>query len=408
MLWLLAAVGLYAGIIAAGYAATGNYAAYWLRLGVPGMQPIFGDLHVITAGWDCLRLGHDPLLSNPCDLWKRPMNYPRLWQAGAALGLTQTDTPWLGTLLTLLFMGVIFRLVYRHPAARWRWYWPLAVLSPHVMLAVERGNSDLLIFSLLAGAVWLVRRSAPWRLLGWAVFMLACVLKLYPIFAIGLAGQGRSRRKGLLALALLLVFGMYVLLTFNDLSLISAATPRENFDSFGLFVLPDALAEWFALPKAGLRAAAGVLAAAIALFVLLKNKNTLPLHAGREAEAFFVVGAGIYVGSFLLGNNFNYRFVFTLLTLPLLLAAPPRRRATLTLAVLLITLYSRFLNPPVGIFFQEAAAAEAAQALVRKLRLLLEEGLNWVLWGLLLWGLLQSRCYRLLTAVLQQRRLLLG
>ena len=338
------------------------------------------------------------------------MNYPRLWQQGAWLGLTQAHTFWLGLGLTLLFFAVVFRLVYRHPSARWPLYWPLAVLSPHVMLAVERGNTDLLMFSLLAASVWLVRRSGPFRLVGWVVFLLACLLKLYPIFGIGLVWESRSRHKTWLTAWLVLLFGAYALAIGPELALISAATPRESFDSFGLFVLPDALAASLGVARGGLRTAAGLLLAAAALGVFLKKKPQ-PFFAGsREAEAFFVVGAGVYMGSYLLGNNFNYRFVFTLFTLPLLLAAlgsGRRRWALMTLLLLLVTLYSRFMNPPMGLFFSGKAAIEAAQQTSRTLRLVLEESTNAGLWLLLGYGLLQTRFYRKVVFVSQQPRFLL-
>ena len=53
----------------------------WIYPFIPKMLPLFADMRVITAGSECIRLGYDVLVENPCDPWNREMNYPRIWES---------------------------------------------------------------------------------------------------------------------------------------------------------------------------------------------------------------------------------------------------------------------------------------------------------------------------------------
>jgi hypothetical protein len=68
--------------------------------------------------------------------------------------------------------------------------------SPPVILAMERGNNDLVIFLLLAASVWLVTRGARAGIVGGgALMVIAAALKLYPLVALpALAARKVSRR----------------------------------------------------------------------------------------------------------------------------------------------------------------------------------------------------------------------
>src|SRR4029450_13666521 len=64
----------------------------WPRLGVPAEDTLFYDARNVAAAADCRRLGHDPLVDNPCDPTDRPMIYPPLWLLPLLLGLRQSHT----------------------------------------------------------------------------------------------------------------------------------------------------------------------------------------------------------------------------------------------------------------------------------------------------------------------------
>lgn len=274
----------------------------------------FLDSQVIAAGAASWREGHDPLRFNPHDIGHRPMNYPRVWQALFVLGLRQEHAEAFGwTLAALLLAGVglaLPRLDWGEAAAV-----GFAVFSPAVLLGVERGNTDLAVFFTLAVALTVPRTT--WNTAWIAV---AFVLKLFPLAAVALL-CGRPRREALLAGGILAAFAaLYVTANFDDLRLISAATPRDTWLSYGLNVLPWRLARWSSLAGAmALVAAWGVVA--ITAWTAWRARTRRVPAAGVDVESddaldAFRVGAACYVGTFLLGNNFIYRLVFVVLALP--------------------------------------------------------------------------------------------
>ena len=91
---------------------------------VPSLGRPFADILTVLTGAECLRAGHDPLVSNPCDPWGRTLNYPRVW---LWLGtLVRPPQAWLVGLATaLVFFAAVFRVVGRigPPTAVLRWVW---------------------------------------------------------------------------------------------------------------------------------------------------------------------------------------------------------------------------------------------------------------------------------------------
>jgi hypothetical protein len=82
----------------------------WIFPLVMKKLPFFADMRVITAGAECVRLGYDVLIENPCDPWQRQMNYPRVWSIPASWGLNQSHTVILGLLCGSLFFILTFTL----------------------------------------------------------------------------------------------------------------------------------------------------------------------------------------------------------------------------------------------------------------------------------------------------------
>lgn len=277
------------------------------------VQP-FLDSQVITAGAASWGDGHDPLRFNPHDIGHRPMNYPRVWHVLFVLGLRPEHAEALGwTLAALLLVGVWLAF----PRLNWAeaGMVGLAVFSPAVLLGVERGNTDLAVFFVLAVALAVPR--AAWNT-GWIA--VAFALKLFPLAA-GVLLCGRPRRDALIGGGILAGFAViYGALNFADLRLISAGTPRDTWLSYGLNVLPMRLARVSALASQ-----VSLVAAWAGAVVVIWTAGRAWLRRARADESVeeqgavldaFRVGAACYVGTFLLGNNFIYRLVFVVLVVP--------------------------------------------------------------------------------------------
>lgn len=206
---------------------------------VPKLLPPFADMRVITAGAECIRLGYNVLIENPCDPWKRPMNYPRIWSITASWGLDQSHTVVLGILCGLLFFILAFVTIERLNYIESLFY-ALFLCSPSAMLAVERGNNDLIIFIVLALSLLIIKgRILIWRSFAYPLILFAAILKLYPIFALTSCLKEKRRDFPFIFVAISIVFGIYIIGDFESLQLVSKATPRSTFFSYGCKVVFD-------------------------------------------------------------------------------------------------------------------------------------------------------------------------
>lgn len=312
--------------------------AQWQRLHVPAESPTFLDMRSITTAWDCERRGIDPLPLNPCDSRERPANFPRLWLLPGRAGLGEGATVPLSVLSALAFFVAVLCFVgpldLREGAVL-----ALALCSPAVMLGVERGNVDLLIVALVASALMAFRARRPaTRLLSHGMFLLAAVLKIFPLFSFVVLA--RQRRRWLFAAAaVVLLFLLDVALTFDDLLTIRRVVPQEVHLSYGAGVLGDAVAHslhvhlgWPGQNQSGvarlLKVAAALAGAAVAVPLgLLWRGRFRQLPKTVHADALLAGGA-IFVGSYILLDNYDYRLACLVLTMPQLLRCA-RRQSTL-------------------------------------------------------------------------------
>lgn len=340
------ALGLPAAVLVALLLTWGM--ATWKLWRVHAAWPPFFDAQVITAAAESWRQGHDPLLENPADSIGRPLNYPRLWHLAFRLGLVPANATWLGAIMLGAFTASLVGFVLRHRDVS-PWWFAAALFSPAVLLGVERGNSDLLMFALMAAALAALRVQR--RGLAAVAIIGAGALKLFP-FAAVIALVGEKRRPSLIWTAIVLGSAIvYLALTWSDLALIRAATPHPVEFAYGWSVLPDAMA---GLGNGNLRMVQWLLrcgfvvAAVIALatwFRSSREANAVP-DPGEDQSALiaFRMGAAAFVGTFLLGGNFRYRMVFLLLTLPQLVrwtrTVNWRRQAWLALGAAYVGLWS--------------------------------------------------------------------
>ena len=105
--WLVLATVFY-------FAFTGDWFSAWQKVRVTPLHTPFLDLQGFPTGLQVYRQGGDPLIANPLDPRKRPLNYPRLMMfLFAALGITQKNLPLFGVLLCALYLTCITALIWR-------------------------------------------------------------------------------------------------------------------------------------------------------------------------------------------------------------------------------------------------------------------------------------------------------
>ena len=288
-----------------------NWAQAWSMFGLPAVLPPFLDMHTVTDAAGCARLGIDVYVVTDCDPMHRTYNYPPVWLLLGRLGVNGASTVWLGSISGIGFILSLLWLNRGLPAAA-GFLSAVVLLSPAVLLCIERGNTDMVIFILLVAVCALLAKDR-WlnTFLAACLAGLAIVLKLYPVFVAGIAAR-LSRRTALIAFGCALLTGLYVLALGDTFQMIMRNTPRPIIGAFGAPVFFKA----FGLPYLSLVIAACVLAAAaISLRIVRVGPQVLPLLEGFHGIAF-IVGAGVYCGTFAFFSSWSYRLIFLIMCLP--------------------------------------------------------------------------------------------
>jgi hypothetical protein len=316
-----------------------GYENTWRLWNIPTLMPPFTDLRLLPGSAESFRAGFNPIHDNPGDPLGRHFNYPFAWYFIFYTGIQQDDTVWIGSLLALgyVFSTWIFARRIDIPSALL-----LAVIlfSPASMLAVERGNVDLIIFILCALTLHFLE-NRPW--LASVILMVASFLKLFPIF--GLAIFLRENRSRFLAVSLsaLAVFLIYAALTYANIAASFDYTEKGAELSYGVNVIPLYIERWSGSKQLFDLLTPIFSLVGLGLFLLAfywgGRSRLLPVREPRHLSAFRL-GAMIYVGTFLIGNNWDYRLIFLLFVVPQLVEwaidSPSRKHARWTIVSLVI------------------------------------------------------------------------
>jgi hypothetical protein len=303
----------------------------WAWLSGSDYVPDYSDLRQITSTADCIASNESwSLLSPTCDPNGRAYNYPSIWaRAFAVIGVGQSDTGPVGVALIVLLattVGLLSLVVLRGQQSTSRFLvWVGAAVSPPLWLAMDRGNSDIIVLGVVSCAALLALARIP--ILPGLTVATAGLLK---VFAFGsgamLLGMRRHRLWTLVAFGAGTAIALWLLRP--ELALISARTPRSDWMSFGVSVIPIRLQH--VLPGLeGNGRAIGL--AAVAVFLLglcvvlmaiaLRPVRTAWLSTargiaqGEAASVFFLAGSGAVLVAYLVGTSYDYRLMFCLLAI---------------------------------------------------------------------------------------------
>ena len=305
----------------------------WRAFGVTPLSPPFFDMHVINDYAACAAKGVDAYALHACN--EDNFNIPTTWLWLGSLGLDGSDSTWL-SLVVIAASAIVMVVLFRGRS----WLHGViglgAILSPSVMMGVERGNLDLLILALVGLAALIYEERKAWRANGaFVVLSLGVVLKLFPVFCVSLVARF-NRQTFLFSCTLAILSLIYFGLSLKYILLIRRNVPTTFVLSYGykaVFLgvdhtrgeaglIPLGLADtWVPVLTA---VAVLICAAAVARDSFLRNRESCSIDTSVAGTAF-LFGAGIYCGTYLLGTNFVYRLMFLLLCVPQLLDWQSRR-----------------------------------------------------------------------------------
>jgi hypothetical protein len=311
----------------------GPHAAYFGVLQLFAFEPFhfpFLDIHAMLAAAQCYRLGVDVYLTNPCDALGRVHVYSPLWLRITPAFLDTSDTTIVGLGLGLLFTGSLM-VVCRRATPIEALPIALTVMSPMTVYAVERANNDLIVFLLILAGCGLLQLCRSMRLVGYALFFFAGLLKYYPLILLLIVLRERRRDAIALASTATAILVLVVLRNHTEIAKALASIPSPSYfaDSFAAVNLPFGFAEL--LPTVPCRRTiALLLLAALTGLLAAKTRRSLAIvgRAALNRRTFetncTVVGALLLTACFFAGQNIDYRGVYFVLVMPGLLYLPHR------------------------------------------------------------------------------------
>jgi hypothetical protein len=283
-------------------------------------QP-FGDLGYALIWLDCVRAGAPT--DQPCSLGSPiPWAYPPAWLLVAPTGLSIRDTV---PMAALFYVGLIAMVTYLCNPRSFSevCYDGLFLVSPPLVLALERCNLDVLVFLMLGLAVALANRKAVMGAFG--LVWVAAFMKMYP----GAAFLAFVRKKvdvlvaGLGGLTLL----AYLLAIRRQLKLIYNVIPQTEFQSFGsreVFLILGKKLQAMGHPMTLTPAVIALIAqamftilVALLVFVFVRRGIDRDWKPSTEVSQYaFAVGGLVYSLCWTIGMNYNYRYIYVAMTLP--------------------------------------------------------------------------------------------
>jgi hypothetical protein len=289
-------------------------------LGVPAMEPLFGDTLCVAWWCDGYGRGDDPRAADfkdPTGKKNISMNYPGIFLGLHHMGLTASRINEWGIVLGTAFVAAVLVLAGRCTLIEGA-LWLLALASPSVVMVIERGNFDILIFVLIVAAFLLRGR----QVLSGLLVLFATALKLYPVAALAFLIM---KKKSTWSLFLPFFAAAGVIIYFllgsighpgGDLGFVSCC--------FGSKEMALILAQ-----KTGIHPTWGPLGSQLFALTTLITLTLLGRHKGTKfdqsalgdrALTAFWIGIPVYLLIFLSGDQADYKMIMTLFAIPAVLA----------------------------------------------------------------------------------------
>lgn len=341
-IYLMVCAALWAAIAVFGWNAP------WQALQIRVFQQEFSDLRTSQAAVIALKMGLDPTVNNAIGANNSLYNHPPILLSIARL--LRFDLEWafltFATVSIALFTYINWLWLRRNPS----WTLLLATLSGAALLPIERLNNDMHIYMLLVAATLSNHYIVRPMLLG-----VSAILKIFPAVAFLALLPWRSHFRNwptLMMTATAVAIGPFLLYLALDWSYIFKAislTERGAASAYGVWVNHFLVEERFMpLPYGQQIQYVAYLLFAVMIF---RARKPLARWAGVDMtrstdglgrhEFAFLTGASIYVFTYLVSANWDYRMIFTLLAVPYFLSLENRtvRVAFSSLLILALNYY---------------------------------------------------------------------
>ena len=293
-----------------GSLALHGWTSVWKYLGVPTLQPIFLDLNIIATSTESYLLGFDPYVYNPADIKGRLFMYPKIWLDIGELFQLTTQTMYYAFAIGMIsmFSLIVYFLIIKENS----FIILLLFFSFSSLLAIERGQNDLLIFSLIFIGI-----SIKKPFLKYLILFLSTVLKIYPIFAFSRYLKANYRSFFQISLVI-----AYLIFIYDQLIAISNNAKTDYWISFGLSSFYEVFRN-IIVDNYYVFVLFVIFVSIIYFYITKKHFNDFSflsyIKIDQPSDSLFLASISIYVGIYLIASSYDYRLIFLILCIPYLL-----------------------------------------------------------------------------------------
>ncbi len=255
------------------------------------------------------------------------LNYPRIWIAIAHLLNLNSDLVLYLFYLTFFFLysNIFFHFI---KITNSYFFIYLYFCSSNLFL-LERGNVDFLLITLVFYLFFFTKN----KIINFFGYLLVSFLKIYPAFS--LLFFLKSKKSILNILLLSTIFLLYLFLTKDDIRNISLVNPKTGDSSYGFLSIIINIKNHIGINIDYFLLVIINLILILIIYYFFKNKLK---KIEFKYPNIFLLGGGIYLFTFLINTHHDYRMMFLIFCIPLILNLNNKAFKYATLVIIILSL----------------------------------------------------------------------
>jgi hypothetical protein len=331
-------------------------------LKVPEMNPQYADLRLITSSSECSLNSGWSITGPTCDPWDRLYNYPSLWvEIFGLFGFTQKQTVIIGTmeiaLLTLLVGFWLYSGQKINQTQSSRFFLNILVIifaiSPPILLLMERGNIDTLMFAGITFAVVLKNRG--YNKISMCTLIFLGALKIYPLAGLIFFINTKNSMRRIIVFVSLSLLSLYSLA--GDLKyILERSETTWNTVSYGVSIVPLGAFQFLGADQSKKIALLCGYVILISLTIILRIRCAKIIHRTRTSLELnitvwnsFGIFSVVFIATFLMGTSFDYRMILLLpIFVSLAASVVSGKERFVILCCMLISMFGGHYIPAIG------------------------------------------------------------
>ena len=280
----------------------------------------FLDLKGRLAHIQANRLGIDTYsFRNPFDPLGRVNDKPSISLIFSFTGLGVKDAIWLGYILISLFIFQAISLL-RKTNLLFLILGSLCIFNPNVLLAIERGNDDIIIFLFCFGLPYLISKKNHF-FNATAIFIVwfLSALKYYPITLYLLFVSKKIPKFKIYSFSIILINIFWLSLSIKEISFLKRRLPNADANLFSF-----SLKELFKFGDSSYLILLLLFFISVLIgYVYLKSEKKFLsdrfLKVSNFDKKYFIIGSTLLTFCYLTSFNWSYRLIHSLFLLPIIL-----------------------------------------------------------------------------------------